>query len=147
MSNDQFLPWSAFDLFGSLLSLLLHRIIAQFFPQLSAYVYHSTLKAQQPPLEGDGVVVVYAMDTALIDAEFEKPGSIFWIYHRQPMAVIARFIGSILISFSIVTWIMDVDKLTCESTLAVPRDWASLFTPTRPGRFHARDLKSDGRKT
>jgi hypothetical protein len=121
MSNDQFLPWIAWGLLGTLFLLLLHRIIAQFFPQPPESVYHSTFKAQQPPSEeeGDGMAAVYAMDTALMDAEFEKAGSTFWIYYRQPMAVMARFIGSILLSYSIVTWMMGVGKLTCVSILAL----------------------------
>ena len=121
MSNAQFLPWVVWGMLGTLLLLLLHRIIAQFFPKPPASVIHSTYKAEQPPSEeeGDGMAAVYAMDTALMEAEFDKSGSTFWIYFRQPMAVSSRLFGSLLLSFSIVAWIIGIDKLTCGSILVL----------------------------
>ena len=119
MRSELILPLAGWGLLGGLLLLILHRLIAQFFPQPPETVFRSAYKAQQPPSEeqGDGMAAVYALDTALMDAELERPGSTFWIYYRQPMAVIARWIGSLLISFPVVAWIIDIGPLTCGSIL------------------------------
>jgi hypothetical protein len=111
--------WIGWGLLGTGVLILLHRLVAQFFPRPPASVYRSTFAAQRPPSEeeGDGMAAVYAMDTALMDAEFERPGSTFWIYYLNPGAVIARWIGSVILSFVIVTWILGFSKLSCGSSL------------------------------
>ncbi len=63
------------------------------------------------------MAAVHSLDTVLIDAELEQPGSTFWTYYRQSVAVIARWIGSLLISFPIVAWIIDIGLLICGSIL------------------------------
>jgi hypothetical protein len=119
MRSELILPLIGGGLLGGVLLLILHRLIAQFFPRPPASVFRSTYKAQQPPSEeeGDGMAAVYALDTAFMDAELERPGSTFWIYYRQPMAVIARWVGSLLVSFQVVAWIIDIGPLTCGSIL------------------------------
>jgi hypothetical protein len=120
MDIKQFLSLILWGTLGSLSLMLLHRLAAQFFPNPPARALDRTFKAAQPPSEeeGDGMSAVYAMDDALMDAEFERPGSTFWIYFRQPMAVFARLVGSLLISFTAAAWILGVRGLTCLNALA-----------------------------
>jgi hypothetical protein len=113
------IPVQGWGLLGSLLLLLTHRVIAQAFPRPPAHVLHSTFKAQQPPSEeeGDGIAAIFSMDNAIMNAEYDRPGSTFWLYYRQPGAVIARVLGSLLVSFTIVSWILGSGRLTCGSIL------------------------------
>jgi hypothetical protein len=119
MRSELILPLVSWGLLGGVLLLILQRLIAQLFPRPPENVFFRTYKAQQPPseAEGDGMAAVYALDTSLMEAELERPGSTFWIYYRQPMAVFARWIGSLLISFPVVAWIIDIGPLTCGSIL------------------------------
>ena len=116
----QIIPALVWGLLGSLFLLFLHRLVAQFFPRPPAEVFHSAARAQRPPTEeeGDGMATVYSLDSTLMEAEFERPGSTFWMYYRQSMAVFARWIGSLLVSFSVVSWILGTGKTSSGSILA-----------------------------
>jgi hypothetical protein len=104
---------------GSLFLLFVHRLVAQAFPQPSSAVFRSAFQVQLPPSEeeGDGMAAVYALDAVLMNAELDRPGSTFWLYYRQPGAVITRWVGSLLISFLITFWVLGLGRLTCGGTL------------------------------
>jgi hypothetical protein len=104
---------------GSLSLLFVHRLVARAFPQPPPGVFRSAFQAQQPPSEeeGNGMGAVYSLDAALMNAELERPGSTFWLYYRQPGAVIARRVGSLLVSFVITFWVLGWGRLTCGSAL------------------------------
>jgi hypothetical protein len=131
------------ELLGSLLLVLLHRLIAQFFPRPPAGVYQRMFLAQQPPSEeqGDGMAAVYSLDSALMDAELERPGSTFWIYYRQPMAIIARWLGSLLVSFPIAAWILGTGAFSCGSLLALLLGLGFSFYPYMTWRSSRPRLK------
>ena len=119
MTTDLIIPLIGWSLLGSLFLMILHRLIAQAFPRPPVSVLRSTFKAQQPPAEeeGDGLSAVYAMDEALLNAELERPGSTFWLYYRQPGAVFARLLGSLLVAFPVVIWIPGSSRLNCGTLL------------------------------
>jgi hypothetical protein len=106
-------------LLGSFFLLLLHHIIALNFPRPPAGVLQRTFIAQQPPSEeeGDGLAAIYSLDRAIMNAELDRPGSTFWLYYRQPGAVIARILGSLLVSLPSVAWILGSSQPTCGSLL------------------------------
>jgi hypothetical protein len=142
---SQNLPVLLWGTLGSLALLLLQRLIAQFFPHPPASVYSSARRAAQPPSEeeGDGMGAVYAMDDALIDAELERPGSTFWIYYRQPMALFARLLGSVLIAFPAAAWILGASTLSCGTILAVLVGIAFTLYPWQTWWMSRPRLKKD----
>ena len=76
MMEAQLLPWIGWGLLGTLLLLMLHRIIAQSFSPSArkCNLQHLYSRATTFDEEGDSMAAIYAMDTALMNAEFDKPG-------------------------------------------------------------------------
>ena len=72
-------------------------------------------------IDGDyqGDADIYNLDRAMMEAELAQPGSTLRLYYNQPVAVLSRFLGSILVSFTLTGWVLGTFHFACLSVLAL----------------------------
>ena len=108
-----------FGFLGCVVLLLLQWSISRLFPKPPFQVYENLRRVKQATADGDyqSDADIYRLDQLLTEAEFDHPGSTLLFYYTQPGAVFSRFLGSLLVSFLSVGWVLGTLQATLSSFL------------------------------
>jgi hypothetical protein len=127
-SNLNFLLYGAL---GTIALLLLQWIIGLLLPASPPSAFVSLREVARNTASGEyqGDADLYNMDRKLMEAELEHPGSTLRIYFNQPMALLSRFIGSVLLAFTVTGWALGAAQLSCLSAGALLAGLSFLAYP------------------
>ena len=110
-----------FGALGTFALLLLQWIISWKLPHYPWQVSENLRDVQKASAEGNyqGNGDIFNLDRSLMQAELDHPGSTLRIYYYQPAAMIGRFLGSLLVSFTLTGWVLGNIQFTCLSTVSM----------------------------
>ena len=127
-SNLTFLLYGAL---GTFLLLLLQWVVSWMLPKFPSQAVESLRNVERTTAGGEyeGDADIYNLDRALMEAELDHPGSTLRLYYNQPMAIWSRFIGSILLSFTLTGWALGIHQISCLFVLALLIGTSFLLYP------------------
>lgn len=110
-----------YGVLGTLVLLLIQWLVSLLLPKLPFEVVESMQHVQQTTIDDNyqGDADIYNFDRALMEAELEHPRSTLGLYYNQPVAIISRLLGSILVSFTITGWVLASFGFSCLPLLAL----------------------------
>lgn len=116
---------------GTLVLLLLQWLIGWLLPRHPWQVSENLRNVRQSSADGNyqGDGDIYNLDRSLMEAEFERPGSTLRMYYHQPTAIIGRFVGSLLVAFTVAGWVLGTIHFACLSLAALLFGIGFLFYP------------------
>ena len=121
MINWNNLTFLFYGVLGTIILLLLQWIVSWMLPRFPSEAVESlrTVERNMAGGEYEGDADIFNLDRALMEAELDHPGSSLRLYYNQPMAIWSRFIGSILVSFTLTGLVLRAYQFSCLSVLAL----------------------------
>jgi len=118
--------WSNFPLIfygalGTLALLLLQWIVSRLLPKFPSQAAESLRNVERATASGEyeGDQDIYNLDRALMEAELEHPGSTLRLYYNQPVSIMSRLAGSILVSFTLTGLVLGTFPFACMPAVAL----------------------------
>jgi hypothetical protein len=110
-----FIRFFAYAVIGNVALLMLLWLLGTFLPKAPPGVAKNTRQSWQSTIDDDyqGNDDLYRLDRSLMEAELDHPGSTLRIYYHSMPAVIARVLGSTLVTFVVAAWVLGVYEIAC----------------------------------